>query len=54
VDAAVHHVLWCGVTCHLADAGDEQCLRCGWMQQFVMYCGVVLPATWQMLVMSNV
>jgi len=29
VDAAVRHVLWYGVTCHLADAGDEQCLRCG-------------------------
>ena len=29
VDAAVRHVLWCGVTCHPADAADEQCLRCG-------------------------
>ena len=29
VDAAVRRVLWCGVTCHPADAGDEQCLRCG-------------------------
>ena len=29
VDAAVRHLLWCGVTCHPADAGDEQCVRCG-------------------------
>ena len=29
VDAAVRRVLWCGVTCHPADAGDEQCLLCG-------------------------
>jgi len=29
VDAAVRRVLWCGVTCHPADAGDEQCPRCG-------------------------
>jgi len=29
VDAAVRHVLWYGVTCHPADAGNEQCLRCG-------------------------
>ena len=29
VDAAVRHVLWYGVTRHPADAGDEQCLRCG-------------------------
>ena len=29
VDAAVRRVLWQGVTCHLADAGNEQCLRCG-------------------------
>ena len=36
------------------DAGDEQYLRCGWMQQSVMYCGTVLPATWQMLATSNV
>jgi len=28
VDAAVRHVLWYGVTCHPADAG-EQCLGCG-------------------------
>jgi len=27
VDAAVRRVLWYGVTCHPADAGDEQCLR---------------------------
>jgi len=80
VDAAVRHVLWCGVTCHPADAGDEQCLLCGrssasctvvrcylppgrcwrramsavWMQQCVVYCGAVLPATRQMLATSNV
>ena len=28
VDTAVRHVLWYGVTCHPADAGDEQCLPC--------------------------
>jgi len=79
VDAAVRHVLWSGVTCHPADAGDEQCMRRGcsspsctvvrcylppgrcclraisevWMQQSVMYCGTVLPATRQMLLTSN-
>ena len=71
VDAAVRHVVWCGVTCHPADAADEQWLRRGcsspswtvvrcylppsrcwrramsevWMQQSVMYCSKVLPAT---------
>ena len=29
VDVPVRHVLWYSVTCHPADAGDEQCLRCG-------------------------
>jgi len=28
VDAAVRHVLWYGVTCHPADAADEQCCAC--------------------------
>jgi len=27
-----------------ADAADEQCLRRGWMQQSVMYCGALLCA----------
>jgi len=26
---ATSNVLWCGVTCHPADAGDDQCLKCG-------------------------
>ena len=41
VDAAVCHVLWSGVTCHPADAGDEQCLRCGCSSPS---CAVVLCA----------
>jgi len=40
VDAAVRHVLWCGVTCHLADAGDEQCLSVDTAVRHVLWCGV--------------